>query len=74
MSDEPNILGPCGNPHDFAIVGSRHLPESSPPMSVVLYRCKKCKIHTSVLHHGLWDLIDFVRSDGEIEELARMMK
>ncbi len=73
MSDTPT-LGPCGNPYDWVVVGSRHLPESSPPMTVVMYRCVRCRLHSSNLHHGLWELADFVRDETEIEELRRMAK
>lgn len=74
MSDMPDILGPCGSPHDFAVTGSQHLAGHTPPMTIAMYRCRKCHLHSSVMHHGHWELTDFVRSESEIDELERIAK
>jgi hypothetical protein len=74
MTEINPILNACGFAHDLAVVGSRQLTDTTPIMSVVLYRCRKCGLHSSALHHGQWELADFVRDESEIEELRRTAK
>ena len=66
--------GPCGNPHRMLVIGTRERIMDGVDYTVVLYRCRHCETHQSIIHHGKWDLGDFVRSENEIDQLLRMAK
>ena len=67
-------MGPCGNPHRMTVIGTRERIMDSVDYTIVLYRCRHCETHHTQLHHGKWDLGDFIRSENEVDQLTRMAK
>jgi hypothetical protein len=66
--------GPCGNPHRMLVIGTRERIMDGVDYTVVLYRCRHCETHHTQLHHGKWDLGDFIRSENEIDQLEAMRR
>lgn len=71
---EPVELGPCGSPHRMAVIGISPRLVDGLDYTAVLYRCRHCEIHHSTTHYGKWDIGDFIRSENEIDQIARMYK
>ncbi len=71
---EPTPLGPCGSPHGMAVIGISPRILDGLDYTIVLYRCRHCQTHHTALHHGKWELGDFIRSENEIDQLARMAR
>lgn len=71
---EPVELGPCGSPHRMSVIGIAPRVMEGSDYTIVLYRCSHCLTHQSSIHHGKWDLGDFVRSENEIDQLEAIRR
>ncbi len=72
---EPNpLLNACGYAHDIVVISAQPVPNAAVqiPHTVALYRCRKCRMHISILHVGQWQFADFHLA--EMEQLERDAK
>ena len=67
-------LGPCGSPHGMAVIGISSRFMDGLDYTIVLYRCRHCHTHQTAIHHGRWELGDFLRSENEIDQLEAMRR